>query len=43
MKELESKLIERLYETFSAIRLVKSFAREPHELAALRRAPATRR
>ena len=32
VKELESKLIERLYETFSAIRLVKSFAREPHEL-----------
>jgi ATP-binding cassette subfamily B protein/subfamily B ATP-binding cassette protein MsbA len=31
VKELESKLIERLYETFSAIRLVKSFAREPHE------------
>jgi len=33
VKELESKLIERLYETFSAIRLVKSFAREPYELA----------
>jgi ABC-type multidrug transport system fused ATPase/permease subunit len=31
VKELESKLIERLYEVFSAIRLVKSFAREPHE------------
>jgi ATP-binding cassette, subfamily B, bacterial len=31
VKELESKLIERLYETFSAIRLVKSFAREPFE------------
>ena len=31
VKELESKLIERLYETFSAIKLVKSFAREPHE------------
>ncbi len=29
--ELESKLIERLYEVFSAIRLVKSFAREPYE------------
>src|SRR5262249_10430273 len=28
---LESKLMEHLYETFSAIRLVKSFAREPHE------------
>ena len=33
MKELESKLVERLYETFSAIRLVKSFARESHETA----------
>jgi ABC-type multidrug transport system fused ATPase/permease subunit len=33
VKELESKLIERLYEVFSAIRLVKSFAREPHESA----------
>jgi ATP-binding cassette subfamily B protein len=33
VKELESKLVERLYETFSAIRLVKSFAREPHETA----------
>jgi ABC-type multidrug transport system fused ATPase/permease subunit len=32
VKELESKLLERLYETFGAIRLVKSFAREPHEL-----------
>ncbi len=31
VKELESKLIERLYEVFSAIRLVKSFAREQHE------------
>jgi ATP-binding cassette subfamily B protein/subfamily B ATP-binding cassette protein MsbA len=31
VKELESKLIERLYETFSAIRLVKGFARERHE------------
>jgi ATP-binding cassette subfamily B protein len=31
VKELESKLIERLYETFASIRLVKSFAREPHE------------
>lgn len=33
VKELESKLVERLYESFSAIRLVKSFAREPHEAA----------
>jgi ATP-binding cassette subfamily B protein/subfamily B ATP-binding cassette protein MsbA len=32
VKELESKLVERLYEIFSAIRLVKSFAREPHEV-----------
>ena len=32
VKELESTLIERLYETFGAMRLVKSFAREPHEL-----------
>jgi ATP-binding cassette subfamily B protein len=32
VKELESKLLERLYETFGAIRLVKSFSREPHEL-----------
>ena len=31
VKELESKLLERLYETFSAIRLVKSFAREKYE------------
>jgi ATP-binding cassette subfamily B protein/subfamily B ATP-binding cassette protein MsbA len=31
VKELESKLLDRLYETFSAMRLVKSFAREPHE------------
>src|SRR5262249_55609880 len=31
VKTLESKLIERLYESFSAIRLIKSFAREPHE------------
>jgi ATP-binding cassette subfamily B protein len=33
VKELESKLIERLYEVFGAIRLVKSFAREPYESA----------
>jgi ATP-binding cassette subfamily B protein len=31
VKELESKLLERLYETFSAMRLVKGFAREPYE------------
>ena len=29
VKELESNLIQRLYETFSSIRLVKAFAREP--------------
>jgi len=33
VKELESKLVGRLYETFSAIRLVKSFAREQYETA----------
>ena len=32
VKELEAKLLGRLYETFSAIKLVKSFAREPYEL-----------
>ena len=31
VKELESTLSERLYETFSAIRVVKSFAREQFE------------
>jgi ABC-type multidrug transport system fused ATPase/permease subunit len=31
VKELESKLLDRLYETFSAMRLVKSFARESFE------------
>jgi ATP-binding cassette subfamily B protein len=36
VKELESKLMERLYETFSAIRLVKSFARESLESARYR-------
>ena len=33
VKELESNLIQRLYETFSSIRIVKAFAREPHETA----------
>src|SRR5262249_19374067 len=33
VKELEAKLIGRLYETFGAMRLVKSFVRELHELA----------
>ncbi|HJZ71950.1 MAG TPA: ABC transporter ATP-binding protein, partial [Vicinamibacterales bacterium] len=32
VKELESALLSRLYETFGAIRLVKSFSRESHEL-----------
>jgi ATP-binding cassette subfamily B protein/subfamily B ATP-binding cassette protein MsbA len=32
VKQLESKLVERLYEIISSIRVVKSFAREPHEL-----------
>ena len=32
VKELESKLLGRLYETFGAMKLVKSFAREPYEL-----------
>jgi ABC-type multidrug transport system fused ATPase/permease subunit len=32
VKEYESKLLQRLYETFGAMRLIKSFAREPHEL-----------
>ena len=31
VKELESGLIERLYEVFAAMRLVKSFARESYE------------
>jgi ATP-binding cassette subfamily B protein/subfamily B ATP-binding cassette protein MsbA len=38
VKELESKLVERLYETFSAIKLVKSFAREYHETGRYKRA-----
>ncbi len=32
VKELEAKLLGRLYEAFGAMRLVKSFAREPYEL-----------
>jgi ATP-binding cassette subfamily B protein len=31
VKELESSLIQRLYESFTSIRLVKGYAREPHE------------
>jgi ATP-binding cassette subfamily B protein len=30
VKELEAKLLGRLYETFGAMKLVNSFAREPH-------------
>ena len=41
VKELESKLLERLYETFGAIRLVKSFSRETHELERYRQAGET--
>jgi len=41
VKELESKLLERLYETFGAMRLVKGFAREPHELGRYARAGET--
>ncbi len=33
VKELESKLMGRAYEILSSIRIVKSFAREPHELS----------
>jgi ATP-binding cassette subfamily B protein/subfamily B ATP-binding cassette protein MsbA len=41
VKELESKLLSRLYETFGAIRLVKSFSRETHELRRYTDAGAT--
>jgi ATP-binding cassette subfamily B protein/subfamily B ATP-binding cassette protein MsbA len=41
VKEYESKLLERLYETFGAMRLIKSFAREPHELQRYARAGDT--
>ncbi|MFN7916167.1 MAG: ABC transporter ATP-binding protein [Vicinamibacterales bacterium] len=41
VKELESGLISRLYEIFSSIRLVKSFAREPLESARYATAGAT--
>jgi ATP-binding cassette, subfamily B, bacterial len=41
VKEFESKLIERLYETFGAMRLVKSFVREEHELGRYRAAGET--
>jgi len=32
VKEMESKLVDRLYEILSGIKVVKSYAREPHEL-----------
>jgi ATP-binding cassette subfamily B protein len=32
VKEMESRLVDRLYEILSGIKVVKSFAREPHEL-----------
>jgi ATP-binding cassette subfamily B protein/subfamily B ATP-binding cassette protein MsbA len=38
VKELESGLVARLYEVFSGIRLVKSFAREEHEAVRYARA-----
>jgi ABC-type multidrug transport system fused ATPase/permease subunit len=38
VKSLESRLVEKLYEVFAAMRLVKSFAREPHELQRYRMA-----
>ena len=38
VKSLESRLVERLYEVFAAMRLVKGFAREPFELKRYRMA-----
>jgi ATP-binding cassette subfamily B protein len=38
VKELESNLVQRLYETFAAMRLIKSFARERHEAGRFSRA-----
>ena len=38
VKGRESRLVERLYEVFSAMRLVKIFAREPFEAARYRKA-----
>lgn len=40
VQQLESKVYERLYESFSAIKLVKSFARETFELAKFARVAA---
>jgi ATP-binding cassette subfamily B protein/subfamily B ATP-binding cassette protein MsbA len=41
VKALESKLMERVYETFASMKLVKSFAREPYESARFRSAGTT--
>lgn len=41
VKDLESKLQERLYEVFAAMRLVKSFGREPFEASRYRTAGDT--
>jgi ATP-binding cassette, subfamily B, bacterial len=30
-RQLESRMVERVYESFSTIRLIKGYAREPHE------------
>ena len=35
-RQLESRMVERVYESFSTIRLVKGYAREPHELGRFR-------
>jgi len=37
VKQLESSLVERMFEILSSIRVVKSFAREPHELGRFNR------
>ena len=37
VKQLESSLVERMFEVLSSIRVVKSFAREPHELTRFNR------
>ena len=37
VKALESSLVERIFEILSSIKVVKSFAREAHELARFRR------
>lgn len=40
VKQLESSLVERMFEILSSLRVVKSFAREPHELASFNRVGA---